>query len=332
MKYRVLGKTGLRVSEIGFGCGNIGGLMIRAPFEERLSAVTRAIELGINYFDSAAAYGNGQSETNLGEVLSSIKASVTVGTKFNINREDISDIKGAVRRSLEASLKRLRRDWVDILQLHTLVVTDNSDKSRGINVKHVLGTGGVADALDGLRSQGLVRFLGFTGLGETEALHQIIASKRFDTVQAYCNLLNPSASVTVSDSFSGQNFRELIGKAAESGMGVLAIRVLAGGALEGDISRTGYASRSVGIALVPGNEYDLDRNRAIKLDFLLRGNVHNLSQAGVRFVLGQPNVSIVLVGFSNLAQIEEAVACSDRGPLPQSDMEQLKQLWTGDFR
>jgi aryl-alcohol dehydrogenase-like predicted oxidoreductase len=85
MKYKILGKTGLKVSEIGFGCGAIGGLMIRAPLEEKLSAVKRAIELGINYFDTAVAYGNGQSEMNLGEVLASNKSNVILATKFGIS-------------------------------------------------------------------------------------------------------------------------------------------------------------------------------------------------------------------------------------------------------
>src|SRR5271157_5395110 len=118
MKYRILGKSRLKVSEIGFGCGNIGGLMVRAPFEERLSAVTHAVELGINYFDTAAAYGNGQSEKNLGEVLTALKPNVILATKFGLSREDLGDIKGTVRRSLESSLKRLNRDSVDIFQLH----------------------------------------------------------------------------------------------------------------------------------------------------------------------------------------------------------------------
>ena len=63
MKYRDLGKTGLRLSEIGFGCGNVGGLMIRGTHEEQVKTVERALELGINYFDTAAKYGNGRSET-----------------------------------------------------------------------------------------------------------------------------------------------------------------------------------------------------------------------------------------------------------------------------
>jgi aryl-alcohol dehydrogenase-like predicted oxidoreductase len=135
MKYRLLGKTNIKVSEVGFGCGNIGGLIIRAPYEERVVAISRAIELGINYFDTAAAYGNGQSEKNLGEVLETIKQRVILATKFGISREDLGDIQGAIRRSLEASLKRLKRDSIDIFQLHTPV--EKFERHRGIDLKHV---------------------------------------------------------------------------------------------------------------------------------------------------------------------------------------------------
>jgi aryl-alcohol dehydrogenase-like predicted oxidoreductase len=331
MKYRMLGKTGLKVSEIGFGCGNIGGLMVRAPFEERLAAVRLAMELGINYFDTAAQYGNGQSEKNLGEVLTAIKPKIIVATKFAINREDLTDIRGAVRRSLEASLKRLNRDSVDIFQLHTPVAGDQSSGMRNIGLQQVLGSGGVADALDQLRSEGLIRFMGFTGLGETTALHQILKSRRFDLCQAYCNLLNPTAAVPVPAGFSSQDFERLILEAVLNNMGVAAIRVLAGGALGGEVSRTGYAAPSVGSALTSGGEYGMDQKRTAKLSFLLKGDVKNLSQAGIRFVLGQPGVSVALVGFSNLAQIEESAACSTGGPLPESDLPQLEKVWAGNF-
>ncbi len=68
MEYRVLGRTGIRVSEIGFGCGNVGGLMVRGSHDEQVEAVSRALELGIDYFDTAPSYGDGRSETNLGRV------------------------------------------------------------------------------------------------------------------------------------------------------------------------------------------------------------------------------------------------------------------------
>lgn len=331
MKYRVLGRTGLRVSEIGFGCGNVSGLMVRAPLEERVSAVVRATELGINYFDTAPAYGNGQSETNLGEVLGLTKSQVSVATKVGLSQDDVKDIRGVVRRSVETSLKRLRRDYVDVLQLHTAVSKSDSDSSRNLSVRYVLDKNGIADAFDAVRSQGMARFLGFTGLGDTEALHQIAESERFDVIQVYYNLLNPSAGLAVPDNFGSQNFRQLIDKAAQHNLGIVVIRVLAGGALGGTAARGGYAASGVGRALVPGSDYQNDESRAGQLDFLLGGDITNLSQAGIRFALDHPNVSTVLVGFSSLEQIENAAACSECGPFSRSALEHLRKLWDTDF-
>ena len=119
MKYRTLGRTGLKVSEIAFGCGNIGGLMIRGSQQEQLDAINYAIERGINYFDTAPAYGEGISETNLGKALGQIQSDAIIATKVGISRENLKDIRGAVRSSLETSLSRLGREYVDVLQLHT---------------------------------------------------------------------------------------------------------------------------------------------------------------------------------------------------------------------
>ena len=131
MDYRTLGRTGLRVSEIGFGCGNVGGMMVRGPQEEQVRAVGRALELGINYFDTAPSYGDGKSETNLGRVLTELRAEAVVATKVRLGADDIGDVRGAVRRSLEASLRRLGRDWVDILQLHTQVSVERGGDGGG---------------------------------------------------------------------------------------------------------------------------------------------------------------------------------------------------------
>jgi aryl-alcohol dehydrogenase-like predicted oxidoreductase len=331
MEYRLLGKTGLKVSEIGFGCGNVGGLMVRGSLEERVSAVARALDLGINYFDTAPAYGGGKSEENLGQVIMRIKREVFVATKVALSQEDLKDIKGAVQHSLEVSLRRLNRECVDVLQLHTPVSIsdDNSGSAQRVSAQNVLG--GLVDAFDGLRGKGMVRFIGFTGLGDTDAIHRIIESGRFDVVQAYYNLLNPSAGMDAPADFAGQNFRLSIGKARANGMGVVVIRVLAGGALGGTAARRGHAAPTVGRALVPGNEYQIDQRRAAKLDFLLRGDIANLSQAGIRFALSNADVSTVLVGFSSLGQIEEAAACSGRGPLPAAAIEQLKKQWAARF-
>ena len=332
MNDRTLGRTGLRVSEIGFGCGNVGGLMVRGSHDEQVQAVRRALDLGISYFDTAASYGDGRSETNLGRVLAELRPQVTVATKVRLRGDDLKDIRGAVQRSLEASLQRLRRDSVDLLQLHAQVTMERGTAEREtVGLEDVLGKNGVADAFDAMRSQGLIRFLGFTGMGETLALHRVIESSRFDVVQAYYNLLNPSAGVAVPPAFASHDFDRLIDKAAERNMGVAVIRVMAGGALGGAAARQGHASTAVGGTMVPGSEYDADAARASVLDFLTADDEPSRPQAAIRYALTHPGVSTVLVGFSDLAQIEEAAACSGKGPLPEAAMQRLHELWATDF-
>lgn len=334
MKYRTLGKTGLLVSEVGFGCGNVGGLMIRGNEEEQAGAVKRALELGINYFDTAVRYGDGKSETNLGRVWNQLKPEAFVATKFSINEEDLGDIRGAVQSSLEGSLKRLGLDSVDVLQLHTPIAVERSGSNGRwrVTAAEVLGNNGVADALESMRSQGLIRHSGFTGIGETQALHQVAASDRFDLIQSYYNLLNPSSGIAVPAGFSGQDFRRLIDLAAGRNMGVVVIRVLAGGALGGRTARTGYATPSMGGALVAGSEYRKDEERARRLDFLLDEDISSLPQAAVKFALMHERVSTVLVGYSDIGQLEEAAGCSEKKPIPEESLERLMNLWSTGLR
>ena len=122
MEYRELGRTGLRVSMLGFGCGNVGGLIIRGAHQDRVRAVARAMEAGINYFDTAPSYGNGQSEQNLGQVLHELKAEVYVGTKVRVPPEAFGDVRGAIAHSVETSLQRLGRESVELIQLHLAYV------------------------------------------------------------------------------------------------------------------------------------------------------------------------------------------------------------------
>ncbi len=177
----------------------------------------------------------------------------------------------------------------------------------------------------------MARFIGFTGLGEAEALHKVAESGRFDLMQVYYNLLNPSAGWKVPPDFSGYDFHQLIDAAASQGMGVAIIRAMAGGALGGTSARTGYASASVGGPMVPGGEYQTDEGRASKLGFLLSGDVDSLPQAAIRFALMKPSVSTVLVGFSSREQIDEAAACCEKTSLPSIAVEQLQQLWSTNF-
>ena len=109
MEMRVFGRAGMRLSVLGFGCGAVGGLMVRGDPLDQERTVARAIDAGVNYFDTAVQYGNGESEKNLGRVLQRFKtANVTVGTKVRLPSSDFGGIADAVAKSLEGSLARLR--------------------------------------------------------------------------------------------------------------------------------------------------------------------------------------------------------------------------------
>ena len=325
MELRNLGKTGLRVSTLGFGCGNVGGLIIRGTPAERERAVARAMELGINYFDTAPSYGDGQSEQNLGQVLKALKARVQVGTKFRLDPPDLRDIPGAVARSLEASLTRLGMERVDLFQLHNRI---EAGRGRGaLSLGDVLGE--VVPAVQKLRQQGKVGFCGITALGETATLHQAIDAGTIDTAQVCFNLLNPSAGVAVAPGFPAQDFGRLLDRTRERRVGVIVIRVLAAGALSGVEARHPVAVPSVEpISTAP--DYGTDVARAQQLGALVReGYVENLIEASIRLAVGSDAVSTVLVGYSSLEHLEAAAAAVERGPLPAAVRERLAVLWSG---
>jgi L-galactose dehydrogenase/L-glyceraldehyde 3-phosphate reductase len=111
---RVFGRTGIRLSVLGFGCGAVGGLMVRGDPLDQERTVASAIAAGVNYFDTAVLYGNGESEKNLGRVLGNFKAtSVVVGTKVRLPNAELGRIADAVATSLEGSLgaTALRSGW-----------------------------------------------------------------------------------------------------------------------------------------------------------------------------------------------------------------------------
>src|ERR1700679_421281 len=119
MKTRIFGRTGMKLSVLGFGCGAVGGIMVRGDHADQERTVARAIAAGINYFDTAVQYGDGESENNLGRVLRKLKpAHVVVGTKVRLPPGDFGRIADAVTTSLEGSLARLGLPRVDIFHLH----------------------------------------------------------------------------------------------------------------------------------------------------------------------------------------------------------------------
>src|SRR5205823_11904191 len=191
--------------------------------------VAMAVERGITFFDTAPGYGDGRSERNLGRVLAKLRPKIVLATKVMLRPEERRDIGAAVMRRLDASLARLGRDTVDILQLHNPISV--AEQAESIPPDVVLAE--VVRAFVRLREAGKIRFAGFTGLGETAAVQRVIDSGAFDSVQVAYNLLNPSAAVAPPAGLPGQDFGRILERARSAGMGSIGIRALAAGALSG---------------------------------------------------------------------------------------------------
>jgi len=185
----------------------------------------------------------------------------------------------------------------------------------------------VKSTFQSLQGQGKVRFWGINGLGETNALHQAITAVCPYTIQSCYNLLNPSSGNQVKPDFPFQNYRQLIDMAADNDVGVIAIRILAAGALSGTTERHPVASQSVS-PIVTGNLFQEDVGKAQSFRFLIEDDyVNNLVEAAVRFAISKAGISTALVGISNLEQLEQAVAYANKGPLPAEVFDRLNEVW-----
>ena len=332
MQLRTFGRTGMQLSVLGFGCGAVGGFMVRGDPAEQERVVARAIAAGVNYFDTAVQYGNGESEKNLGRVLQALKpTSVAVGTKVRLPSGDFGRVADAVATSLEGSLARLRLDRVDILHLHNAIAEQESGSA--LSVRQVLDD--VVPAFERLRSQGKVRFLGMTAVGDTAALRQVIDAGAFDSAQIVYNMLNPSAGEALPANYPAQDYGRLFDRTQAAGVGVVGIRVLAGGALSGSTERhpiAGAAPEPIGSAM----SYDADVERARRLMPLVEeGFAASLTEAATRFALSHPAMGTIMVGMATPQQFEDALAAVQKGPLPPAALDRLstlRQAFSGEPR
>jgi aryl-alcohol dehydrogenase-like predicted oxidoreductase len=324
MEYRTLGRTGLKVSALAFGCGDVGGLMVRGAPAERERGVARAMELGINYLDTAPAYGSGESEKNLGQVLRALKPTAIVGTKWRLVAADLADVAGAVARSVEQSLARLGLERVDLLHLHNLI--GRVGEERPLGVARVLEA--VVPAVRRLQEQGKVRFFGVTASGETGALHRALSSGAIDTAQVVFNLLNPTGAYEVPAGFPAQDYDRLLLLAREQGVGTIGIRAVAGGALSGQVARHPTAIPSVS-PIASGPDYATDVARARALEPLVaQGHAGSLIEAALRFTITGDAMSTVQIGCSDLAQLDFAAAAVNKGPLSPAALSTLTSIWS----
>jgi aryl-alcohol dehydrogenase-like predicted oxidoreductase len=293
MKLRNVGQSGLRVSVVGLGCNNFGG---RIDLEATRGVVHRALDLGITLFDTADTYGEkGGSETFLGELLGARRKDIVLATKFGMAMDDEGRLKGASRRyimsAVEASLRRLKTDWIDLYQLHRPdPLTPIEETLR---------------ALDDLVRQGKVRYIGCSNL----------AAWQVAIAQSTARQLSLAAFVSCQDQYS------LLVRGIESelapamqhlGLGLLPYFPLAGGLLTGKYKRNA--------PLPPGTRFAhsdqrysqryLSESNWDKVENLARfaeARGHTLLELAISWLACRSPVASVIAGATKPEQVEQNV-------------------------
>lgn len=323
MKHRTFGRTGIKVSEVVFGAGSVGGIVIYKDDATKREAIRRAFAGGINWVDTAAQYGNGKSEEALGWLLPESGATPYLSTKFNLDVTNLKDIPAQIEERFMGSLARLKRSSVDLLQLHNRI--GSQPGGRVMTVEQILGKNGVADGLDRLREKGLIRHMGITALGEAACVCEVIRSGRFDSAQVYYNLLNPSAGRSMPKAWTGQNLGGIMEACRANDMAMMAIRIFAASVIATD-ERTGRES------VLTANTSIAEDERKAKAVFDAIGTGHGTrAQVALRFVLSNPDISCAVIGSAELHHIDEALAAAAMGPLPASVLAKLGALYETDF-
>ncbi len=244
-----------------------------------------------------------------------------IGTKVRVPADNLADATGEVKRSMETSLRLLKRDSVDVLHVHNRFTENRDDVPNSLSADDVSGS--VLEAYQAVRQAGKTRFIGLSAMDHhVPTLNQIMDSGQWDTVLAYYNLLNwtaqepPPASVDLFD--NGQNIQ----LAKKHNMGVIGIRSHAAGALTGGVDRP-----------VPADN-DLLRQdiaSAARLDFLLEGPIETLSQAATVFCLMNEDIHTTVPGVKNQAETEEMAACIDLDAFSPAQMTRLGELYNKAF-
>jgi aryl-alcohol dehydrogenase-like predicted oxidoreductase len=320
MNYRKLGRTGIELSEIGYGAWGIGGAQWGgADDDESVQALHRAIELGVNFIDTALAYGEGRSERLVGKVVRERSEIVYVATKVppknriwpaaeGVPLDEVFP-PGYVRECAEQSLRNLGNDSVDLLQLH--VWNDEwSDRDT------LLGE------VDELRSEGKIRFFGIS-INDHQPANglSMVEGGAVDTVQVIYNLFDQSPE------------DELFPACREHDVGVLARVPLDEGGLTGKIGPdTEFSGDDFRAHYFRGDRARevQERTTAIASDLGIAQD--ELADIALRFILGEPAVSTVIPGMRSLRNVERNVSVSDGPTLPADWREKLRaHRWVRNF-
>lgn len=314
MQKRLLGKTGLQLPVLGFGASSLGQEFRKVNLDEALRSVRVALDCGLDFIDTSPFYGRGMSEVLLGIALKDVpRDQYTLCTK--LGRYDLAHFDFSARRvaeSVDVSLHRLGTDHFDIVLCHDI---------EFVEMQQIVDE--TLPALRKIQQAGKTRFIGFSGVGEPPALHQAVESKLFDTVQVVYNALNPSAGGPAPKGMPGLDYGRLLDKAKAADMGTIIIRALAGGALSGTADRHPLAMQDVppiGSAL----DFATDVARARQLEPLVReAGAESLAELAERFVISHPAVSTMLIGYSTLQHLDEAIAAVNKGPLPEKVLKKI---------
>lgn len=322
MRTRALGSTDITVSDLTFGCGAVGGLMVRGEAREQSEAVARALDAGVRYFDTAAGYGDGASEETLGRVLPPGEGRAAVGTKVRLPAGAAAQGGAAaiVRRSMEESLRRLRRDRVDLFQLHNPI--DDAGGDGALTVAQALE---VLPAFQDLKREGKARHIGFTALGDAASIERLVAAGGFEVAQVPFNLLDASAA-----GGSAGGSARLLQPSGRAGIGTIGIRILAGGALAGEPSRHPVAAPTVapvGRGRGLASDYEADLAAAGQFRRLVEeGAAQNLAALAIRYALSTEGLDTFAVGFSSLAHLQQALDAVAAGPLGADVLAEIRRI------
>ncbi|MBI3707984.1 MAG: aldo/keto reductase [Proteobacteria bacterium] len=292
MELRNLGKSGLRVSVVGLGCNNFGG---RIDLEATRKVVHKALDLGITLLDTADTYGNrGGSEELLGQVLGARRKDIVLATKFCMPMDDAGVLKGASRRyimsAVEASLRRLKTDWIDLYQQH------QSDPLTPIEE--------TLRALDDLVRQGKVRYIGCSNLPGWQAVEAQWTAKH----------LGLNSFISCQDEYSlvvrGIE-RELVPAMETYGMGLLPFFPLASGLLTGKYKRNAPLPEGARLTTTPrlAERYMTDANWPVveRLQDFCAKRGHSMLELAFSWLAGQPRVTSVIAGATKPEQLEQNV-------------------------
>ena len=324
MKKNRLGRTELKVSQIVLGGGWVGGLFIDSDLGVMEKALVKAINAGINWIDTAESYSEGQSEKNIGLLLSSIKNNnIYISSKARLEPISSETIFSQLDRKIDESLERLSRSYIDLYQLHNRI--EKVGTNEYFSAREIIQRKGVLDSMEKLKSEGRIKNIGITALGNLEPIKEVISTNGFDTAQVYYNLLNPSSAFKNRDKWDDHDFSGIVDQCLKYDMGIMCIRIFAAGYLATDIRHGREIPVTQGIS-------EIEQKRRIeKLFELLKNEQGERAQLALRYGLSNQSLSCIVTGLSKIEHLDQIIEAESSGPLDEEMIEKINFLQKSNF-